>query len=197
LVTSKAWLAIVLVHAVQVGAARSTRELWSEALQLAQQSVRLDSRSQLAFVAFAFVNAFAGNHDAAIEAGEHAIKLNVHESTARFTLGQCYFMAGDHVRALELYSAAIQLSPNNPDAYHWAAMSAFSQFLLGNYDSALSWARKALYGNAGHLQVLGVRAAALAELGRSEEAVTAAKEFMAHAPGLTVERYVPPRQGSS
>jgi adenylate cyclase len=197
LVTSKAWLAIVLVHAVQVGAARSTRELWSEALQLAQQSVRLDSRSQLAFVAFAFVNAFAGNHDAAIEAGEHAIKLNVHESTARFTLGQCYFMAGDHVRALELYSEAIQLSPNNPDDYHWAAMSAFGQFLLGNYDSARSWVRKALYGNAGHLQVLGVRAAALAELGRSEEAVTAAKEFMAHAPGLTVERYVPPRQGSS
>jgi adenylate cyclase len=190
LVTAKAWLAIVLVHGVQVGAVRSTRELWSEALQLAQQSVRLDPRSQLAFGAFAFVNAFAGNYDAAIEAGEHAISLNVHEPYARFFLGQSYFTAGEHVRALEMFSAAKRLSPNNPDMYHWAAMSAFSHFLLGNYDGALSWARKALYGNAGHLQVLGVRAAALAELGRSAEAAKAAEELMTHAPGLTVERHL-------
>jgi adenylate cyclase len=179
-----------MVHAVQVGAVRSTRELWSEALQLAQQSVRLDPGSQLAFGAFAFVNAFAGNHDAAIEAGEQAITLNVHDPLARFFLGQCYFTAGEHARALEMFSAAKQLSPNNPDMYHWAAMSAFSHFLLGNQDAALSWARKALYGNAGHLQVLGVRAAALAALERSDEAAKAAAEFMARAPGLTVERHV-------
>jgi len=190
LVTPKAWLAIVLVHRVQVGAVRSTRELWSEALQLTQQSVRLDPRSQVAFVAFAFVNAFTGNFDAAIEAGNHAVELNVHEPTARFVLGQCYFTAGNHTRALELFSAAMQLSPNNPDMYHWAAMSAFSHYLLGNYDAALGWARKALYGNPGHLQVLGVRAAALAELGRSDEAAEAAEEFMAHAPGLTIERHL-------
>jgi len=188
--TPKAWLAIVSVHRVQVGAVRSTRELWSEALQLVQQSVRLDSRSQVAFAAFAFVNAFAGNYDAAIEAGEHAVELNKYEPTARVMLGMCYFTAGDHIRALELFSAAMQLSPNNPDMYHWAAMSAFSQFLLGNYDGALSWARKALYGNAGHLQVLGVRAAALAELGRSNEAAKAAEEFMAHAPGLTIAQHL-------
>lgn len=190
LATSKAWLAIVLVHAVQVGAVRSSRELWSEAIQLAQQAVRLDPRSQVAFVAYAFVNAFAGNYDAAIEAGEHAIALNVHEPSARFVLGQCYFTAGEHARALEMFSAAMRLSPNSPDMYHWAAMSAFSHFLLGNHDGAVSWARKALYGNAGHLQVLGVRAAALAELGRSDESAKAAAEFMAHAPGLTVERHV-------
>jgi adenylate cyclase len=188
--TAKAWLAIVLVHRVQVGAVRSTRELWSEALQLTQQSVRLDPRSQVAFAAFAFVNAFAGNYDAAIEAGEHSVELNVHEPTARGVLGQCYFTAGDHIRALELFSAAMRLSPNNPDMYHWAAMSAFCHFLLGNYDAALSWARKALYGNPGHLQVLGARAAALAELGRSDEAAKAAEEFLAHAPGLTIERHL-------
>jgi tetratricopeptide (TPR) repeat protein len=189
LATSKAWLAIVMVHAVQVGATRSTRELWSEALQLAQQSVRLDPRSHT-FIALAFVNAFSGNYDAGIEAGEHAIKLNVHEPAARFVLGQSYFTAGEHTRALEMFSAAMRLSPNHPDMYHWAAMSAFSHFLLGNYDAALSWTRKALYGNAGHLQVLGVRAAALARLGRSDEATKAAAEFMTHAPGFTVERHV-------
>jgi adenylate cyclase len=47
----------------------------------------------------------------------------------------------------------MQLSPNNPDMYHWAAMSAFSHYLLGNSDAALDWARKALYGNPRHLLV--------------------------------------------
>ncbi len=188
--TPKAWLAIVMVHAVQVGASRSTRELWSEALQLAQQAVRLDGRSQTAFVALAFVNAFSGEYDAGIEAGEHAIKLDVHEPGARFVLGQSYFTAGEHARALEMFSTAMRLNPNHPDLYHWAAMSAFSHFLLGNCDAALSWARKALYGNAGHLQVLGVRAAALSVLGRRNEATKAAADFMSHAPGLTVERHV-------
>src|SRR6201999_530613 len=127
---------IVLVHAVQVGAVRSTKELWSEALQLAQQSVRLDSRSQLTFGALAFVNAFAGNYDAAVEAGEQAIALNPHDPSARFFLGQSYFTAGEHVRALEMFSGGMRLSPNNPDMYHFAAMSAFSHFLLGNCDAA-------------------------------------------------------------
>jgi adenylate cyclase len=69
-------------------------------------------------------------------------------------------------------------------------MSAFSHYLLDDYDAALSWARKALYGNLGHLRVLGVRAAALAELGRTDEAAKAAEEFMAHVPGITIERHV-------
>ncbi len=89
-----------------------------------------------------------------------------------------------------MLSAELQLSPSNQDVYHWAAISAFDHFLLGNYDGALSWARKALYGNPGHLQVLGVRAAALAELGRDEEAAKAAEQFKIHAPDLTVERHV-------
>jgi adenylate cyclase len=37
---------------------------------------------------------------------------------------------------------------------------AFSHYLLGQYDAALSWAREALYLNPVHLQVLAVRAAA-------------------------------------
>jgi tetratricopeptide (TPR) repeat protein len=190
LAEAKSWLAIVLVHSVQVGITRSTGELWSEALQLTQQAVRLDPRSPWAFAAFAFVNAFAGNYDAAIEAGRYAVELDVHDSIKRGALGQCYFMAGEHARALELYSTAMQLSPNNRFVYHWAAMSAFCHFLLGKYEASLSWARKALYGNPDHLQVLGVRAAALAELGRSDEAAKAAEEFMAHAPGLTIERHL-------
>jgi adenylate cyclase len=82
LASAKAWLAIAQVHSVQVGIVRSTRDLWREALDLAQQSVRLEPRSSLTFLALAFVNGFAGNYDAALEAGRHAVELNVYDANA-------------------------------------------------------------------------------------------------------------------
>ena len=68
-------------------------------------------------------------------------------------------------------------------------MNAFSHYLLGQYDASLSWAREALYVNPNHLQVLAVRAAALAQLGRTEEAAAAA-ETCRQLPDFTVERHL-------
>jgi adenylate cyclase len=54
----------------------------------------------------------------------------------------------------------------------------------------LSWAREALYVNPSHLQVLAVRAAALAQSGRSEEAATATEVLLSNFPDFTVERHL-------
>jgi adenylate cyclase len=69
-------------------------------------------------------------------------------------------------------------------------MNAFSHYLLGQYDASMSWAREALYLNPNHLQVLAVRAAALAQSGRTEEAAKAAEVLLSSYPGLTVERHL-------
>ena len=55
-------------------------------------------------------------------------------------------------------------------------------YSLRQYDASLSWAREALYLNPTHLQVLAVRAAALARMGRSEEAAKAAEALLANFP---------------
>ena len=54
----------------------------------------------------------------------------------------------------------------------------------------MSWAREALYLNPNHLQVLAVRAAALAQLGRAEEAAKATEVLLGSYPGLTVEKHL-------
>src|SRR5262249_19091229 len=74
--------------------------------------------------------------------------------------------------------------------YQWAALNAFSHYLLGQYDATLSWAREQLYGNPNHMQALAVSAAALAQLGRSDEAAEAARVLMTNYPTLTVERHL-------
>ena len=64
---ARAYLATILVQGVQFGWIKSTRELWSEAMSLAESSVRLDPGSSFAFGLLAYVQAMEGNYDAAME----------------------------------------------------------------------------------------------------------------------------------
>jgi adenylate cyclase len=189
LAIARAYLATILVQGVQFGWIKSTRELWSEALGLAESSVRLDPRSSFAFSVLAYIQAMEGNHEAALEAARKAIELNPYDMGARGVLGICHLVIGEHRKAIELFSEAAQRGNSDP-RYQWAVMNAFSHYLLGHYDAALSWAREALYVNPNHLQVLALRAAALAQLGRAGEAAAAAEYLQGSFPGFTVERHL-------
>jgi adenylate cyclase len=124
-----------------------------------------------------------------MDAAKKAVELNPYDMGARGVLGICHFMIGEHRQAIELISMAVQRGNSDP-RYQWAGVLAFSHYLLGQYDASLSWAREALYLNPNHLQVLGVRPAALAQSGRSEEAAKATEVLLTSFPGFTVERHL-------
>jgi len=189
LAIARAYLATVMVQGVQYGWIRSTRELWTEAMNLAESSVRLDPRSSFAFSILSYMHAMEGQYEAAMEAANRAVKLNPYDMGARGVLGICHLVIGEHRQAIELFSTAVQRGNSDP-RYKWAALNAFGHYLLGQYDASLSWAREALYLNPNHLQVLAVRAAALAQLGRTEEAAKAAEVLLSSFPTLTVERHL-------
>src|SRR3982075_4600655 len=69
LAIARAYLGTILVQGVQYGWIRSTRQLWAEAMDLAESSVRLDPRSSFAFSFLSFMQAMEGHYDAAMEAG--------------------------------------------------------------------------------------------------------------------------------
>nr|HEV8009409.1 adenylate/guanylate cyclase domain-containing protein [Bradyrhizobium sp.] len=144
LAIARAYLATVLVQSVQYGWMKSTGELWSEAMDLAQSSVRLDPRSSFAFSILAYLHAMEGNHDDAMGAGRRAVELNPYDMGARGVLGICHLVSGEHRQAVELFSVAVQRGNSDP-RYKWAALNAFSHYLLRQYDASLSWAREALY----------------------------------------------------
>ena len=186
---ARAYLATIMVQGVQYGWIKSTSQLWTEAMNLAESSVRLDPRSSFAFAILSYVHAMDGNYEAAMEAAKRAVKLNPYDMGARGVLGIAHLVIGEHRQAIELFSAAVQRGNSDP-RYKWAALNAFSHYLVGQYDASLSWAREALYLNPNHLQVLAVRAAALAQLGRAEEAAKAAEVLLGNFPSLTVERHL-------
>ena len=186
---ARAYLATILTQGVHFGWIRSTSELWREALDLAESSVRLDPRSSFAFSILSYLNAMEGHHDAAMDAARKAVGLNAYDMGARGVLGICHMVIGEHRQAIELFSAAVQQGNSDP-RYQWPVFNAFSHYLLRQYDASLSWAREALYLNPNHLQVLCVRAAALAQLDRTEEAAKAVEVLMTSFPGLNVERHL-------
>jgi adenylate cyclase len=189
LAIASAYLGTVLVQGVQYGLIRSTRELWAEAMSLAESSVRHDPRSSFAFSILSYVHAMEGHHDEAMEAAKRAVGLNPYDMGARGVLGICHLVIGEHRQAIELFSTAAQRGNSDP-RYKWDTLNAFSHYLLGQYDASLSWSREALYLNPNHLQLLAVRAAALAQLGRTEETAKATEILLGLYPGLTVERHL-------
>src|SRR2546421_5343479 len=189
LAIARAYLATIMVQGTQFGWIKSTRELWTTAMSLAESSVRLDPRSSFAFQILGYLYAMEGHYEAAMDASKRAVELNPYDMGARGVLGMCHFMSGEHRQAIELFSMAAQRGNTDP-RYQFAATNAFSHYLLRQYDASLSWAREALYSNPNHLQVLAVRAAALAQLGRSEEAAQAAEVLLTDYPRLTVERHL-------
>jgi adenylate cyclase len=186
---ARAYLATIMVQAIHFGWIKSTRELWTAAMSLAESSVRLDPRSSFAFQILAYLQAIEGHYEEAMDASRRAVELNPYDMGARGVQGFCHFMRGEHRQAIELFSMAAQRGNSDP-RYQFAASNAFSHYLLGQYDASLSWAREALYVNPNHLQVLSIRAAALAQLGRTDEAVKAAAVLQTNYPGLTVERHL-------
>src|SRR6202040_848129 len=106
--------------------------------------------------------------EAARGAANNAVELNPYDMGARGVLGICHLVIGEHRQAIELFSMAVQRGTSDP-RYQLAALNAFSHYLLGQYDASLSWSREALYLNPNHLQVLAVRAAALAQTAQTGE----------------------------
>ncbi|MBR1199667.1 tetratricopeptide repeat protein [Bradyrhizobium sp. AUGA SZCCT0240] len=186
---ARAYLATIMMQSIQFGWIKSTRELWTTAMDLAESSVRLDPRSSFAFQIVAYLHALEGHHEVSMDAANRAVGLNPYDMGARGVLGFCYFYAGDHRQAIELISMAAQRGNSDP-RYQWAGVNAFAHYLVGQYDASLSWAREQLYLNPNHLQALAIRAAALAQLGRAEEATNATEVLLHNYPSFTVERHL-------
>jgi adenylate cyclase len=186
---ARAYLGTIQVQGIQYGWIRSTRELWIEAMCLAESSVRLDPRSSFAYSILSYVHAMEGHYEEALEAAKRAVELNPYDMGARGVLGICYLVIGEHRQAIELFSIAVQRGNSDP-RYKWSALLAFSHYLLGQYDAALSWSREALYLNPTHLQMLAIRAASLAQLERTAEARQAAAALLNSFPDLNVERHL-------
>ena len=156
----------------------------------AESSVRLDPRSSFAFSLLSYLQAMEGHYEAAMDASQRAVKLNPYDMGARGVLGICHLVIGEHRQAIELFSMAAQRGNSDP-RYRWAALNAFSHYLLGQYDASLSWAREALVFESQSSSGAGGASRGAGAIGRAEEAAKASRSpARQHFPDFTVERHL-------
>jgi len=83
---------------------------------------------------------------------------------------------------------ALRLSPRDTLAYAWMGMAGEAKLQLGSWEQAIAWFRRSIDGNRNFPQMHFELAAALAQLGRLDEAHSAVEAGLALNPAFTVSR---------
>ncbi len=83
---------------------------------------------------------------------------------------------------------ALRLSPRDTKAYVWMNTAGMAKLRLGSYEQAVAWCRRAMEANRNYPRAYFWLAAALAQLGRLDEARSAVKAGLALNPTFTLSR---------
>ena len=147
------------------------------ALAAAQRAVDLAATHALGHYALATVYFFRKEMVAFHVAAERAMELNPLDASVKAYLGLLIAATGEWDRGCQMVEAAMQLNPNCPGYFYFArCCNAYRQ---GKYDEVLEAATRGL---PSYFHTHALRAAALGQLGRQEEARKAVQDLLALRP---------------
>jgi adenylate cyclase len=127
----------------------------------------------------------AGDMPQARELAYRSLLLNPNSAIAMALAGWIESNLANPSKALDLLRRAERLSPRDPRGWFIVSGLAFTHLACGQYEEAVSVARKALLQNP-RFAVRRVLAAALGKLGREAEAAAEVKELLKIDPKLSV-----------
>jgi TolB-like protein len=119
---------------------------------------------------------------------EHALALDRNLATAHSVIGLGKIFIGRAEETEAYVGEALRLSPRDSHPYGWVHTAGYAKSHLGSWEQAVAWYRRAIEANRNfpypHFQL----AAALAQLGRLDEAQSAAKAGLGLDPAFAVSR---------
>jgi TolB-like protein/Tfp pilus assembly protein PilF len=127
--------------------------------------------------------------DEAIAEFEHALILDRNLVYAHSLIGMAKTALGRAEEAESHYNEALRLSPRDVAAHHWMSSAATSKLHLAKDEEAVLWFRRAIEANRNFAFTHLSLAAALAHLGRIDEARAAAKAGLKLEPSFTIARF--------
>ena len=125
----------------------------------------------------------------AIAEFEHALTLDRNLVYAHALIGMAKTALGRAEEAESHYREALRLSPQDVAAHHWMSSAGTSKLHLAQDAAAVMWFRRAIEANRNFAFTHLSLAAALAYLGRIDEAHAAAKAGLALEPSFTIGRF--------
>ncbi len=119
---------------------------------------------------------------------EHALQLDRNLAGAHFAIGLAKVFIGRAEEAETHIAEAVRLSPRDTGAYIWMTTAGSAKLHLGSYEQAVGWFRRAIEANRNNPPAYLNMGAALAQLGRLDEARSAVGAGLALNPAYTVSR---------
>jgi TolB-like protein len=130
---------------------------------------------------------------------EHALALDRNLAQAYALIGIAKIFVGRAVETEAHIHEALRLSPRDEGAHLWISWVALAKLHLGADVEAVVWLRRCLEANPNYPSANFLLAAALAHLGKLDEARAAAKAGLALDPTFTIRRFksIPPSDDST
>ena len=101
---------------------------------------------------------------------EHALALDQNLSNAHSAIGFGKVLTGRAEETEDHIAQALRLSPHDPLTFVWMAHVGMAKFYLGSFEQTIAWCRRAIETNRNYPRAYFCLAAALAQLGRIDEA---------------------------
>jgi TolB-like protein/class 3 adenylate cyclase len=135
-----------------------------------------------------YVDIFTNRASQGIAECEHALALDRNLAHAHAMIGFGKHFIGRAEETEAHITEALRLSPRDTMAYHWMTYAGIASNMLGHWEQAIPWFRRSIEANRNLPHAHFALAAALAQLGRLEEAHSAVKTSLALDPAFTISR---------
>jgi TolB-like protein/class 3 adenylate cyclase len=142
----------------------------------------------LAHRALGSIYAHTRRADQGIVEVEHALTLDRNLAPAHGIVGLAKIHLGCAAETEGHVRDALRISPRDTLAFHWMTIAGNANLFLGRHEEAVDWLRRSIDANRNYPTAPLLLAAALAHLGRLDEARAAARDALAMLPDLTLKR---------
>ena len=160
----------------------------NEALAAGRRAIALDDGDYFAHLGLGVAHMAKRQIALAIERLRTAVDLNPSSSRAHYNLGQALVFGGHAAEAIQHLETSVQLNPRDVSAGPNLVRRAEAHYQLGEFDQAVDWATRALRSPITQFWGNAVLLAALAKLGRDEEASLALADLLERRPDITVTK---------
>ncbi len=183
-----AYYAYCCYQFVILGTADDPGALLQDGMVAAKKALQCDDRDAISYFAIGRIHMMLGDHDASVAALRKSIELNPCFAQAYHGLAMALMLAGELAEAKQTTRQAVAMSPRDPMLWAFTIVHALNHILSEEHEDALEWANHTLQiPNATGYWPHAVKASALANLGRIDEARKSLALALQAKPDLSLE----------